>query len=299
MFDKIRSVAAELYDSQEAHSIAQLLMEQLYGVSRLQLAMEPEVECQPNDELERVLRELGEGRPVQYIVGSAHFAGREFAVREGVLIPRPETEELVEWVVSECKNWASECESKSKSKSGSECESVECRRILDIGTGSGAIAILLADRLPKSTVVGIDVSTEALGVAAENAQRLGVDVLFEEADVLSPESWLGEWYRGEYDVVVSNPPYIPVADRDSMHRNVVEYEPEEALFVSNDDPLQFYRAIARISKKLLNPSGWLYFEIYELLGDEMVELLEAEGYTRIELREDINGKERMVRCQKK
>lgn len=281
VLERITATAMKLYDENEALSIAHLLMEHLYGVCRLDIAIEPNLECEETEELEIALKDIERGRPIQYITGKSHFYGYEFSVEEGVLIPRPETEELVDWIVD-------------------GCVGKQCQNLLDVGTGSGAIAISLAKSLAESSVVGIDISQEALEVASRNAEELDVGVIFESADVLASRSdWSGGWSGRRYDIVVSNPPYIPVTDRDKMHQNVVGHEPHSALFVDSSDPLVFYRAIARVAKVLLHPRGWLYFEIYELLGSEVVELLEREGYIDIELKRDVNDKERMVKCRKR
>ncbi len=225
--------------------------------------------------IDRIIEELRAARPVQYILGHTIFCDRRFTVDERVLIPRPETEELVYWIAHDI---------------------APTSHILDIGTGSGCIAISLALELPASHVAAIDLQAEALEVARLNSARLGAMVQFVQADALGDLSGI---FDQRFDVVVSNPPYVPASDLSSMHPNVRNHEPHTALFVPDEDPLRFYRAIARAGKQLLAPRGRLYFEIYHEAGDAMRQMLTDEGYTSIEIRRDLNNKERMVCCQSK
>lgn len=272
-----------LYGQEEARAVACRVCERIGGFTRLDAAVEPlaEVAFRPGcDErtVRRMVGELAAGRPVQYVLGAAPFCGREFRVGEGVLIPRPETEELVRWIVSDYR-------------------SVRPLRLLDVGTGSGCIALSLALELAGAEVSGVDVSPRALAFARENGSSLGAAVRWERADVLDADD---PWWRGgdRWEAIVSNPPYVPASDRASMHVNVRDYEPGEALFVPDDDPLLFYRAVARRGRETLAEGGRLYFEIYEGLAAGTVRLLEAEGYTEVELRCDMNDKPRMIRCRK-
>lgn len=275
------AAAEPLYGAREARSIAEVLARELYGLSRLNVAVEPGAEVVLNEDNDAVLRQLAAGRPVQYIVGSAPFCGMEFGVDEGVLIPRPETEELVGWVCDDA------CGRDSLA-------------ILDVGTGSGAIAVALASKLPGSVVSAIDISDRALAKASANATANGVEVDFRKADVLSADMRADAGLTGRvFDLIVSNPPYIPDADMASMHANVTEHEPHLALFVPDDDPLVFYRAIADHGRTMLADDGLLYFEIYEHLGSQLCAMLEGLGYVDVELRKDINDRERMLRCRKK
>ena len=194
----------------------------------------------------------------------------ELTVREGTLIPRPETEELVEWIATECDEGA---------------------KILDIGTGSGAIAIALSREVENSRVWAMDISHDALAIARENGKRHAPNVSFVEGDALADFDTL---FNEQFDVVVSNPPYIPQSDVEQMRKNVLDYEPSTALFVPDNDPLLFYRSIAQTAKKILKPEGRLYFEIYELLATEMIQMLEGAGYNDVTLREDFRGKPRMI-----
>lgn len=266
---KISDAITELYGEIEARQIAEMVVLECGGITRSQLLVEPNKEIEISD-LDRIMSELRAWRPVQYVIGRAEFDGLEFEVAEGVLIPRPETEELVEWIASEAAADA---------------------RILDVGTGSGCIAISLSRRVQNSRVWALDISLEALDIARRNGQKYAPKVEFLHGDALADFSTL---VAEKLDVVVSNPPYIPQSDEPTMRRNVTDYEPETALFVEGSDPLIFYRSIARVARKMLKPGGKLYFEIYELYAAQMRAMLEGEGYVDIVVREDFRGKERMV-----
>ena len=266
---KISEAIKELYGEVEARQIAEIVVTECGGIGRNELLVEPYKELEIKD-IDRIIRELCEWRPVQYVIGRAEFYGLDFEVAEGVLIPRPETEELVEWIALESSSNA---------------------RILDVGTGSGCIAISLRRCLKNSRVWALDISDKALAIARRNSLKYAPDVEFIEGDALADFSTL---VSEKLDVVVSNPPYIPRSDESLMRRNVTDYEPDTALFVEDSDPLIFYRSIARTARRMLKPQGKLYFEIYELYAGEMRAMLEAEGYTDIVVREDFRGKERMV-----
>lgn len=263
-------VASECYPDVEARQIAEMIILAKGRISRNDLLIEPNVELEI-PEFETICDELRSWRPVQYIVGKADFADMELTVREGVLIPRPETEELVDWVAREAKEGA---------------------RILDVCTGSGCIAIALRRMVPSSEVWAMDISPEALAIARENGAEYAPDVRFVEGDALVDFS--AQFKGVMFDAIVSNPPYIPESDRALMRPNVTEYEPDIALFVEDSDPLIFYRAIAQTGRKMLNDDGHLYFEIYESLVEEMVAMLEHEGYTEVTVKEDFRGKPRMI-----
>lgn len=271
IFRALTEAGAELYGEAEARQIAEMVLESR-GVSRNMLLVEPNEELQFPD-LDSVINDIRAWRPVQYIIGTAEFAGMDFEVSDAVLIPRPETEELVDWIASEVGDSAS---------------------ILDVGTGSGCIAIALSRAVNGSSVWALDISAEALAVARRNGVKHAPDVCFVEGDALSDFSAL---FAEKFDVVVSNPPYIPDSDSRLMRRNVTDYEPHTALFVPDNDPLLFYRSIARTALKMLKAEGKLYFEIYELLADEMQRMLHDEGYEEIVVREDFRGKPRMI-CAK-
>ena len=266
---RISARLAPLYGAREARSIALVAVSELSGLSASALLTDPGAPLEIA-ELDDILSQLAAGRPVQYVVGRTEFCGRTFAVHEGVLIPRPETEELAAWIAQ---------------------AETEAATLLDVGTGSGCIAASLALGLPEAEVFAADISDDALAVAAENFQTLGARVTLRKADALRG---LAEVFPERFDVIVSNPPYVPESDRATMHPNVREYEPHEALFVPDDDPLRFYRAIARAGRRTLRPGGRLYFEIYERFADAMRRMLGEEGYTDTEVREDLNGKPRMI-----
>lgn len=247
-----------------------MIVTSLGGISRSDLIVEPNLPLEIAD-FDGICDDIRAWRPVQYIIGRAEFADMELHVCEGVLIPRPETEELVEWIASEAPIGA---------------------KILDVCTGSGCIALALRRAVANSEVWGLDLSTEALTIARKNAAIYAPDVRFIEGDALGDfDSSLA---CKSFDVVVSNPPYIPNTDRVLMRKNVTDYEPDMALFVEDSDPLIFYRAIARTARKILKSNGRIYFEIYESLADEMEEMMEREGYADIVVIEDFRGKPRML-----
>ena len=264
------AVASECYPEVEARQIAEMILLAKGNISRNDLLIEPNKELEITD-LETIFEELRSWRPVQYIVGKAEFADMELAVREGVLIPRPETEELVDWVAREARAGA---------------------RLLDVCTGSGCIALALKRMVRDSEVWAMDISRDALAIARENGAEYAPEVRFVEADALADFS--AHFEGVTFDAIVSNPPYIPNSDSALMRPNVTEHEPHIALFVEDSDPLVFYRAIACTGRKMLKAEGRIYFEIYESLVDEMKAMLEAEGYTDIVVREDFRGKPRMI-----
>lgn len=264
---KIRDAVESLYGKHEAEAIARMVVCNKLNYNLSQLVVRYDEECDVEG-LERMVAELKSGRPVQYVLGEAEFCDMVFEVQEGVLIPRPETEELVYRIV----------ETAPRSV-----------RILDVGTGSGAIAISLAKMVEGARVTAVDISKEVLAVAQRNAERLGAEVEFVEADALGDMSHLGE-----FDVIVSNPPYIPQSDIAEMRKNVVDFEPHTALFVPDDDALKFYRSIARNARTMLAEGGVLWFEIYEKFGTEMCEMLYDEGFAQCGVEVDANDKARMV-----
>jgi len=262
----------QVYEQSEAKAVAQLVYEQHFHLS---LA---DVLCgRTGDkaELHQIQQRLLQGEPVQYVLGLAEFGPHVFHVAPGVLIPRPETYELCRWIL--------------QSTGGQPPYA-----ILDIGTGSGCIACTLAAALPEAEVTAWDISEEALNIARENAKRTHVHVSFTQADVLNLQDIVN---RERWDMVVSNPPYICQNERAAMEQNVLEHEPDIALFVPNDDPLLFYRAIAEYGQKALKPDGWLYFEINPLYADDTQQMLSMMSYHDIEIREDQYGKQRMIRAQ--
>ncbi|RKS25641.1 release factor glutamine methyltransferase [Flavobacterium endophyticum] len=261
-----------LYDLLETESFFYIILEDLHQMKRIDLALNPGFSFS-DEELEKwnsITEKLQKEIPIQYILGKAHFYGLEFEVNENTLIPRQETEELVEWIVK--KN-----EFKGKIK------------ILDIGTGSGCIAISLAKNLQDATVFAIDVSEKALETAKRNAVKNEVDLTFLLKNILETED-LGQ----NFDIIVSNPPYVRNLEKEEIKKNVLDYEPHLALFVEDDDALIFYRKIAELGQKNLVQNGQLYFEINQYLGTEMMDLLQAKNFKDIELRKDIYDNDRMI-----
>lgn len=268
-----------LYGEGEAKAIARMVFEVRYGLMLSDLLMGRDAEV-PQDEVEWLAQRLEQGEPVQYVLGQAEFGGRWFTVTPDVLIPRPETYELCEW---------------SLSPQPSAFSLQPSPQILDIGTGSGCIAITLALALPEAEVTAWDISEKALAVARENARRLGANVTFEQVDILHlPPSTL---HLPSFTLIISNPPYICEKEKALMERNVLDHEPELALFVPDDDALLFYRAIARFAREALLPKGLLYFEINPTYRDELVAMLAGMGFTEIEVKADQFGKQRMLKAQ--
>lgn len=261
-----------LYGNGEARAITDYVLDVCFGLSKADIlcgAVE-EMTAEKTAELNKIFGRLMEGEPVQYVLGRAEFCGRWFSVRPGVLIPRPETEELCAWITADSKASASP-------------------KVLDIGTGSGCIAITLQLDMPESKVTAWDISADALDVARENAQQLGANVNFVKLDALNAKP------EGEWDVIVSNPPYICEKEKKDMAVNVLEHEPHTALFVPDADPLLFYRAITRLAVQTLNKGGRLYFEINPIYADDTCHMMRAEGMTAVELRSDMYGKQRMAK----
>lgn len=275
-----------LYDEKEIESFFYIVLECFHNKKRIDLALNPEMEMDALQLLrwESVLSELKKEKPIQYILGETEFYGLPFLVNENTLIPRPETEELVAWILESTKL---------------EVQNTKLN-ILDIGTGSGCIAISLAKNLPNAQVAAIDVSEKALVIAQENAKVNTVDVNFIQADILKMDD-LDQLPTSNFqlpthfDTIVSNPPYVRNLEKVEIKPNVLAYEPHLALFVEDSDALLFYRKIAELALKNLSENGKLYFEINQYLGKETVELLDSLGFKNIELRKDIYGNDRMVK----
>ena len=273
---EIRDALSGIYPPSEALSLAKMLLVEVFDFSTLELygGKDKEISGKRRDVLDEMIRRLKKNEPIQYIIGVESFCGLTFEVNPSVLIPRPETQELVGWIAG-------------------DCEEKEACRILDIGTGSGCIPVSLAHRLPKAEVESWDISEDALQVARRNAERNGVEVLFRQKDVLkaSPD-------EARYDVIVSNPPYIAEKEKVDMEANVLDWEPSIALFVPDEDPLLFYRTIAQLGFSMLKEGGALYFEINRAYGQETIQMLEAMGYKDIELRKDSWGNDRMMKAER-
>lgn len=261
-----------LYGNGEARAITDYVLDVCFGLSKADIlcGAVDEMTAEKTAELNKIFGRLTEGEPVQYVLGRAEFSGRWFNVRPSVLIPRPETEELCAWITADNK---ASCSPK----------------VLDIGTGSGCIAITLQLDMPESKVTAWDISADALDVARENAQQLGANVNFVKQDTLNAKP------EGEWDVIVSNPPYICEKEKKDMAVNVLEHEPHTALFVPDAAPLLFYRAITRLAVQTLSKGGRLYFEINPIYADDTCRMMRAEGMTAVELRSDMYGKQRMAK----
>lgn len=286
---------AERYGLDEARAIVRLVLGERFGLSMADILCDKVTELSADDrtDLEKMMLRLENGEPVQYVLGSTTFCGRQFFVNESVLIPRPETEELCRWMVEE---------------RGLRNEEREVR-ILDIGTGSGCIAITLAAEMPDAQVSAWDISEQALAVARKNADSIGVKVNFEQVDVLNLQFPINNstlnsqlstttYHLSPITCIVSNPPYICDNEKIAMKPHVLEHEPHVALFVPDDDPLLFYRAIADFAIQSLKPDGWLYFEVNSLYIKELKTMLAKKGFENIEVKIDQFGKERMTRAKK-
>ena len=273
-FDSLKNIQ----DEQEIESFFFILTEYLHNLKRVDVALNPNFEIS-EEEVEKwntILSELLQEKPIQYITGEVWFYGLRFEVNENTLIPRPETEELVEFILKETSNFQLPASSLN---------------ILDIGTGSGCIPISLKANLSQVNVSAIDVSEKALEVAKRNAELNKVEINFIQANILEVED-----LNQPFDIIVSNPPYVRNLEKQEIKKNVLDYEPHLALFVEDTDALLFYRKIAQLALKNLSPNGLLFFEINQYLGKETVELLEKLGFKNIELKKDIYGNDRMIKC---
>ena len=274
------------YDAGEAKAIVRWVLEVRFGLSLADILCGKVTQLSADDqtELGKIMHRLEKGEPVQYIIGVADFCGRQFHVEPGVLIPRPETAELCEWII------------KSEER---EVGSHKCH-VLDIGTGSGCIAITLALDMPDSQVTSWDISETALCVARKNAQTLGADITLEKQNALgiSRPSYCSP-HTFKWDLIVSNPPYITLPERDGMEKNVLDYEPEEALFAPKDDSIIFYRRIADYASWALKPEGRLYFELNPLTAEAVRSYLEEAGFSDIEIYNDQFGKHRFLKAKKR
>ena len=282
-----------LYDAGEAKAIVRWVLDVRFGMSWTDILCGKVTELSAHDqtELEKIMQRLEKGEPVQYVIGVADFCGRQFHVAPGVLIPRLETAELCRLILA--------TESHGQTRNIREIPCHSDANILDIGTGSGCIAITLALELPDAHVSAWDISDAALHIASENAKRLGASVIFEYRDILdkSLTSYLSP-LTSHYDLIVSNPPSICKKEKSAMERNVLEHEPHLALFVPDDDPLLFYRAIAQYASETLKPQGSLFFEINPLYADDLTQMLHMMPYHDISIRQDQFGKPRFLKATK-
>lgn len=271
-----QKLIAASYAETEASALARWILEEEFGFSTLELyaGKDTDFPMEKRKRLNDILVRLARFEPIQYIIGKTEFCGLTLKVSSDVLIPRPETAELVDWIVSDCP------------QSG--------LRVLDIGTGSGCIAITLAERMVEAEVSAWDISEKALAVARENALHNNVRIAFSCMDVFNEPTG-----TSVFDIIVSNPPYITESERAEMERNVLDYEPETALFVPDTDPLRFYRRIAHIGNQMLKPGGKLFFEINRAYGSETAAMLKYGGYSQVEVRSDSYGNARMIKAIKR
>ncbi len=266
-----------LYDKREASLIANMVMENITGVQRIDriLQKDKKLSHEQRQLLDLKTNRLLNNEPIQYVLGEAWFASKSFQVNSSVLIPRPETEELVDWIIKD--------------------NSVhQFKEILDIGTGSGCIPITLKLALPDASITSIDISSEALTMAQNNAIDHGVDINLKQIDFLEESNWQD---LPLFDCIVSNPPYIKDSERSKMSKHIIKFEPSIALFVSDDDPLIFYRKIALLGNTHLQKNGTIYLEINQILGAEVITLFQEFGY-QAELRKDLMGNDRMIKAEK-
>lgn len=277
LIDKLQLSLSENYEGHELAAIIRTICCDMLSIGATAYYLKEEVTLTAEQEalLSNIISRLQQGEPLQYIEGKAPFCGMEFTVNTSVLIPRPETAELVDWIACE--------------------HATQQPRILDLGTGSGCIAIALSKQLPQATIEACDISAEALTVAKGNARANEAPVSFFAHDMLDLDTPLPH----TYDILVSNPPYIRQREAAEMEAHVTEWEPHTALFVPDDDALCFYRAIAEIGQtEALRPGGYIYVEINQALGKETVALFKSYGYHNVELRKDIYGNDRMIKCKK-
>lgn len=276
----LASFKQQLYQQLESHypkteldSFYRIILADILNSSAIDVIMNPLelITKKQIDTIEHVLKGLKNQEPIQHLIGFTEFMDLKFNVNSDVLIPRPETEELIRWIID-------------------DCAEITNKDVLDIGTGSGCIPTCLAKNLPKAKVTTIDVSEKAIKVAKQNATNNNVNIEFIQQDILSLET-----LNKEYDVIVSNPPYVRNLEKAEMQKNVLNYEPHLALFVEDNNPLIFYRKIAELAKTSLKPNGVLYFEINQYLGKETIELLQNLDFKNIELRKDMFGQDRMIK----
>lgn len=264
-----------IYDKNESNTLILILFEYYFNINRIKMSLEPELRLSESEmlKLHFAVKDLLKNKPIQYIIGETEFCDLKFKVNENVLIPRPETSELVRLIAN-------------------SHQPSTISNILDIGTGSGCIAISLAKMIPQSNVYALDISEKALDVAKENAINNNVNITFIQDDILTKTQTLTQT---KFDIIVSNPPYVRELEKIDMHNNILQWEPHNALFVSDEDPLIFYRSILEFSKKHLKENGEIWFEINEYLGKEMKALCEEVGLSNIEIYKDFRDKERFLR----
>ena len=270
----IKKELGRLYPETEVKAFTRIVIEHVCGMNFTEqiLAKNNKLPDVQKASIAAIVKRLKQFEPIQYILGETDFCGLKLKVTSTVLIPRPETEELVQWISKDI---------------------TEIPSILDIGTGSGCIALSLKNHFQHSRVAGVDISEDALKIARENAGLNGLNVYFFQADILTWEKF--QWKK--YHLMVSNPPYVRKSEKELMMPNVLKYEPAGALFVPDSEPLIYYRRIAEFAQKFLIQKGWLYFEINENLGNDLVEMLQKKGFESIEMKKDFFGKTRFLRCR--
>lgn len=273
----LKQILSSHFSTIEVQVLVNVLLKYRTGYDNVAVNLYPKTEIDENifSLLKKDISQLLEDYPIQYIVNNAHFYGEDFYVDDNVLIPRPETEELVQWVLSNMDT---------------------SKNILDICTGSACIAIVLKKKSPQSDVFALDISAQALAVAKRNAQQHQVDINFFQKDILDTNNL--EFENHTFDIMISNPPYVTNSEKAMMHRRVLNYEPKLALFVSDNQPLLFYNAIANFAQYRLKLGGYLYLEINERMGEEVQALLRNYGFDNIELKKDFNNKDRMIKALK-
>ncbi|RLD43110.1 MAG: peptide chain release factor N(5)-glutamine methyltransferase [Bacteroidetes bacterium] len=276
LFDLRKQYMQELlayYDQREAESLLTILVQYFFGLSQSGLITNADFRLSESEmlQLHFAVKDLKKYRPVQYIIGETEFFDLKIKVNKAVLIPRPETEELVQLIINN--------------------EKQRDLNILDIGTGSGCIAIALKKNIPFAQLTGIDISDAAIELASENAENNKLNIAFAELNILDQRQWN---LLGQFDIIVSNPPYVTNAEKNRMDNNVLNYEPHQALFVADNDALVFYKAIFHFSENHLRQNGKIYFEINEEKGNEIVELAKSKNFVNVKLHKDINGKNRFV-----
>ena len=305
---------ASVYDMDEARAVVRLLLGERFGLSMADILCDKVTELSADDrtELEKMMHRLENGEPVQYVLGYATFCGRRFRVSPDVLIPRPETEELCQWLISGVQEFGSSGvqdgeERGTRNEDAPSHPRTPTPSILDIGTGSGCIAVTLAAEWPEAQVSAWDISEKALKIARENAERNGANVDFEQVDILNSfniqPSTLNIQHptpntqHPTFNILISNPPYVCESEKAAMERNVLQHEPHLALFVPDDDPLRFYRAIAEFARHALKPNGWLFFEINPAYADDIVQMLQEMQFEQVTLKTDSFGKKRFLRTK--
>ena len=269
-----------LYDSDELKNIVGLIIEHITNMPRMEQVKNKAtfLTCTQLESLDTITERLKKNEPVQYVLGEAWFAGMKFKVNKNVLIPRPETEELVDWIIKEAMS-----------------HELRAASILDVGTGSGCIPITLKKKLPQTTITAIDVCSEALFTATENAIELNTEVNFILLDFLDEEKWNE---LEQYDIIVSNPPYVKQSEKETMHERIITFEPHKALFVPDNDALIFYEKLCDFSLTHLKPGGSIFVEINESLGQDVMNLFQGKGFTSVEIKKDLQEKDRMVKASK-